>query len=81
MSTTSWMVVYLIGAAFLLWVGFGRGLKTLLGGVLAEWYLEGSELKSDRALRRSARIALLLLTILFISGMVFPWLRSWGWAL
>ena len=38
MSTTWWVALYCIGALFLLWIGFGRGLSTLLGGVLADWF-------------------------------------------
>ena len=43
MSTTWWVAAYLVTAAFLAWIAFGRGLRTLLGGVLATLVVEGVE--------------------------------------
>ena len=42
--------------------------------------LEGPEHMSDRALKRAARIALVVVTVLFVLGLIYPGLKSWGWA-
>jgi hypothetical protein len=76
MSTPWWIIAYVAVTAFLAWIAFGRGLTTLIGGVLADFFLEGPEPMKDRTIRRVAKIALAIATIVFIVGLVFPGLRS-----
>ncbi len=75
MSTEWWIAIYVATAAFLVWIAFGQGLKTLFGGVLADLLIEGSEPMSDRAIRRAAAVFLVLETIWFVAGLMYPAIR------
>lgn len=75
MSNGWWIGIYAITASFLAWIAFGKGLKTLLGGVLADFLVEGPEHMSDRAIRRAAMVALVLETVWFGAGLIYPEIR------
>ena len=78
MPTIWWIVLYVIGTAFLLSIALGRGLKTLVGAAFAEWHLPGSD--NEGVFRLTARIALALWTVLFVLGLIYPGLRGWDYA-
>ena len=50
MATAWWVSIYVVTAGFLVWIAFGRGLKTMLGGLLAALFVEGVEPRSDRGI-------------------------------
>jgi len=76
MSTAWWISAYVVVAAFLGWIAYGRGLKTVSGGVLALLLLDAHEPLSDRGLRRVAQIGLALVSLAFAAGLLFPEWRS-----
>lgn len=73
-------MLYAAGAAFLAWIAYGNGLKTLVGGVLADWFLEGPEPTSDETLERVAKIGIVVWSIVFLVGLVFPGIRGWSYS-
>ncbi len=75
MSTEWWTTIYVATAVFLVWLVFGRGLKTLFGGVLADLLIEGPEHMNDRTIRRTAAVILVFETIWFVAGLMYPAIR------